>query len=259
MEEKVLAQAIDFSRMPTAASYQFIYDQERRMVVSEKVYQVMEAPLLTLHKAVAAFDKELKRSAKDLLTDKIRPADTNMDHAYTGLKEVVRAMTLYPPTDAMREAVTRAWQKFKDYGIDVTMDMNAEMGLMANLLHDLRTAPLKDDMQTLGLTQWVTTLYNCYNTLHDLVIQRTNEQATVNPRQLTQTRLEAEAQYRNVIRLLNAHILLEGDTDYKDCVAQLNAEVAHYNQTVIARRKGKKSSDDEPETDGETDNGETKE
>lgn len=251
MNEKVLAELIDFKLMPTAASYQFLTDQLKRMKDTAAVVKALETPLDTLTKALSVFDVELKRSAKNLITDKIREADTQMDHAYTGVKVVVHAMTLYPPTETIGEAVTRVWQKFKDYKIDVQMDMNAEMGLMTNLCKDLKSAPIATDIETLGLTQWVNTLNDKYNALHTLMLDRTSERALANPRTLSKARLDAEAQYRNVIQLLNAHILLEGDDAYKNCVALLNAEVDHYNQTVIARRKGRKSAEDEmPATEG---------
>ena len=76
-----------------------------------------------------------------------------------------------------------------------------------------------------------------YETLHTLVFERTNENALTAPRQLSQARLSAEDAYRKLLQMLNAHILIEGDAEYRDCVLLLNGEVTHYNQTVIARRK----------------------
>ena len=235
MAEQNLAQNIDFGHMPTAASYRFLTDQEHRMVADEHVYQALQDLLGELHTAIYKFDVELQRSATSLLTKQIREADAAMDHAYSALRAIVKAMTIAPALPAWTEIIDRVWQKFLDYNIDVSMEMNTELGLMDNLLTDLQSQAMRTDVQTLGLTQWITTLYNKYVTLHELLLQRTNEHAGESPRQLSEARAAAEGKYREVIQHLNAHILLEGDTQYKTCVDQLNAEVQHYNQTVINR------------------------
>jgi len=236
MAENLLANSIEFNYLTTAASFQFLTDQETRLLASAKIVEVLQPQLTTLRSALAFFDAELKRSAKNLKTDDITDADNNLDHAYTGFKEVVRTMALYPPTEELRMAIKRVNQKIKDFNIDVTIDMSAELSLIYNLLIDLEGL-LSADITLMGLTPWVVRLRSCYETLHTLLFERTNENAVLAPRQLTQARLAAEDAYRKLIQMLNAHILIEGDAEYSDCVVLLNGEVTHYNQTIIARRK----------------------
>ena len=236
MAEGLLAESIQFNYLPTSASFQFLKDQETRLLASAKVVQVLQPELSALHTALAFFDSELKRSAKNLKTDDVDEADKAMDNAYTGFKETARCMALYPPTAEIGSALKRVNQKVKDYKIDTTTDMNAEMALIANLLTDLE-GTLASDIALLGLSAWVTRLRSTYETLHTLVFERTNENALTAPRQLSQARLSAEDAYRKLLQMLNAHILIEGDAEYRDCVLLLNGEVTHYNQTIIARRK----------------------
>ena len=236
MAENLLAESVQFNYMPTSASFQFLTDQETRLLASAKVVQVLQPELSALHSALAFFDSELKRSAKNLKTDDVGEADKAMDNAYTGFKETARCMALYPPTAEIGTALKRVNQKVKDYKIDTTTDMNAEMALISNLLTDLE-GTLASDIALIGLSAWVTRLRSTYETLHTLVFERTNENALTAPRQLSQARLSAEDAYRKLLQMLNAHILIEGDAEYRDCVLLLNGEVTHYNQTVIARRK----------------------
>lgn len=239
MENKNLVNAVDFKMMSTAASYQFMYDNERRIMGSEKASKTLETELQALHTALSAFDRELKRSAKDMLTDKIKAADELRDKAYRAWAAIVKAMAICPPTEEMGEAANLLVQHLKDYGIDVNMDRMEETSLLMNMLSDLKTlgSKYKEARDKLGLEVWYNSLYNKNLACHELMLQRTNEQAGQAARQLQQARRDAEAAYRDVIQMLNAHILVEGDADYKDVVEQLNAEVLHYNQTIIARRK----------------------
>lgn len=250
MAEKLLVNAVDFSKMSTAASFQFMSDNEGRMIASEKVYQTLGTELTALHTALAAFDRELQRSAKDMLTDKIKAADEQRDKAYRAWAAIVKGMAICPPTTEMGEAAALLVQQLKDYGVDVNMDRMEETALLSNMLKDLNTfkSPYKAALEKLGLQAWYTSLYNKNTECHELMTQRTNEQAGQTARQLQQSRRDAEAAYREVIQMLNAHILIEGDTEYRDVVEQLNAEVQHYNQTVIARRKASsKKGGDTPE------------
>ena len=66
MAEKLLANPIDFVYLPTASSFQFLTDQETRLLASAKVVEVLQPELTALHSALAFFDNELKRSAKNL-------------------------------------------------------------------------------------------------------------------------------------------------------------------------------------------------
>ena len=104
MAEKLLVNAVDFKMMPTAASFQFMSDNQRRMIASEKVYQTLQTELTALTTALAAFDRELQRSAKDMLTDKIKAADELRDKAYRAWAAIVKGMAICPPSDAMAEA-----------------------------------------------------------------------------------------------------------------------------------------------------------
>ena len=151
MAEGLLAESIQFNYMPTSASFQFLKDQETRLLASAKVVQVLQPELSALHTALAFFDSELKRSAKNLKTDDVDEADKAMDNAYTGFKETARCMALYPPTAEIGSALKRVNQKVKDYKIDTTTDNRLGEMITGVTTPEVGTAPLKTNDPTPAL------------------------------------------------------------------------------------------------------------
>ena len=93
----------------------------------------------------------------------------------------------------------------------------------------------------------------------DEVNERTAAQAGQQKGIVRETRLAAEAAYKNVVKLLNAMAICEtpAGLDYSAAIDRLNAEVEHYRQ-ILARKgvsTGTNSGGDGTTNDNDNENG----
>jgi hypothetical protein len=129
---------------------------------------------------------------------------------------------------------------------------DAETISIVNLLQEFDGKYLAD-VQAIGLTPWVSEL-RARNDEFDRLTKACNEQQAAKPPfSMTEARNETDEAYKEIVLVINALIVMEGETAYAPFVTELNELIKHYND-LIAQHRGRnkaksqsKSENDEQE------------
>lgn len=229
--------SISMERMNNGAHYQFSKNALAQAKLTKNVSERATAQVLVLEKKVAAEDEALKISQKSLLTDEIEAADRKRDELYMAYRKMVKAQ-LNVPLEAMAEAAKVLNQSIKDYGIDPKMQLDRETGLLTNLLID-HQGKYAEYVAILGLTAYTTALKEANDKVNKLIMQRAEENSVKVAGALKSARAETDEAYRNLVKRINALIIVEGEEGYEDFVNYMNEEIDRYREQVLTSKKKK--------------------
>ncbi|GIJ95954.1 hypothetical protein CAPN001_05230 [Capnocytophaga stomatis] len=200
---------------------------ETDTLVSEKVQR-----LLSPYKAAIAKEKEaMNQSQKSFKTDEIKIADKERDKLYMGFKSAVAAFGSVPDTD-IKEAQKRLSQLIKDYGIKTSMQLDKQTGLLVKFIEELETK-YASDVEVLGLKKIVTPLKQTNDRVVNGMSERDEEKKSGKKGTMKEARKEVDTIYRQLIKLINALAIVEGETEYVNCITNINSIITRYKQRVI--------------------------
>ncbi|GBU20289.1 hypothetical protein R80B4_00165 [Fibrobacteres bacterium R8-0-B4] len=133
---------------------------------------------------------------------------------------------------------------------------NEETSAIYNLVQELKTAKYLTDVQTAGLSAWVTEAERLNNVFDSLMKASFNEKSHQCDEDLKAVRKEGDVVYHDICEIINARVKDEGPEDYEEFIKALNAVVAKYKAT-LNRRHGHShghghSHDTTPPDDGGT-------
>ena len=217
--------------MTNAAHFLFVSNMADRAEKDAAVSEKCAAQVKALRDAVTAEDESLQISAKSLITDKIAEADRLRDQLYAGYKKAVGGYANFPVAE-MAEAAKVLNQHIKDYKIDTQAQLDKETGLLVNFLQDLE-GKLKAQVDALSLGAFVEKLKAANETVRELTAQRTDERSSKTAGALKTARTASDEAYKTLVAHVNAHALLEGETDYAAFIDYANTEIAHFRQEVL--------------------------
>ena len=217
--------------MTNAAHFLFVSNMADRAEKDAAVSEKCAAQVKALRDAVTAEDESLQISAKSLITDKIAEADRLRDQLYAGYKKAVGGYANFPVAE-MAEAAKVLTQHIKDYKIDTQAQLDKETGLLVNFLQDLE-GKLKVQVDALSLGAFVEKLKAANETVRELTAQRTDERSSKTAGALKTARAASDEAYKTLVAHVNAHALLEGETDYAAFIDYANTEIAHFRQEVL--------------------------
>ena len=240
--------AITVEAMNNGAHYMFMYRVSTRASEIEIIGQKMPDYLSSLQAAVVAEDKCLVLSQKSLLSDKLKEADKLRDQYYRSLKKAVNSSEGIP-VPAIQEAAIILSQLIKDYRIDPKMQLDKETGLLMNLLDDLM-GKNKTQVEALGLLPLVEELKKANDEVIEVTTQRMDESLKTAVGALKTARTATDEAYRDLVKMINAYALVEGDTAYAGFIDYLNAEIVHYKREVL-NQKATSSTTPTPEEPSE--------
>ncbi|MCI7009836.1 MAG: DUF6261 family protein [Parabacteroides sp.] len=219
--------AITVEAMNNGAHYMFMYRVSTRASEIEVIGQKMPDYLSSLQAAVVTEDKCLVLSQKSLLSDKLKEADALRDDYYRAFKKAVKGSEGIP-VPAIQEAAIILSQLIKDYRIDPKMQLDKETGLLMNLLDDLM-GKNKTQVEALGLMPLVEELKKANDEVIEVTTQRMDES-------LKTARAVTDEAYRDLVKMINAYALVEGDAAYAGFIDYLNAEIVHYKREVLNQK-----------------------
>jgi hypothetical protein len=176
---------------------------------------------------------------KSDLSEAKEDADQKRDALIIGLNDGVRT-TLRHFDPAVSEAAKRLKIVLDTYNAPRPLQdlpYDAETAAVANLLQELE-GKYSVDVQTTGLAAWVTELHR-RNDAFDRLAKAYNEQQAEKPSfRLKDVRRETDDAYKKVVLVINALIVMEGDTVYAPFVTELNTLIKHYND-LLAQHLGR--------------------
>lgn len=242
-------QSISLVNMNNAAHFLFITSMASRAEGSAAIAQKCAAQVAALKKAAADEDENLQISAKSAITGKIAAADQLRDRLYTGYKKAVSGYEDFPVAN-IAEAAAVLSRHIRDYKINVQAQMDKETGLLVNFLQDLE-GKYKAQVASLSLVSFVEQLKAANESVRELTSQRTDERSAKTAGALKIARTASDEAFKNLVSMVNARALIEGEADYASFISYANTEIEHYKQEVLGRRKAKSGEKEDSAKPGE--------
>lgn len=240
---------INIQRMNNGAHFTFVSNILARAEADTAVKEKASELVSNFKAAVTAEDEALKISQKSLLTDDIAKADNDRDALYAGYKKAVEGFLAMPVAD-MAQAAKVLSQHIKDYKINTAGQLDKETGLLVNFITDLE-GKFSAQVNTLGLTAFVTNLKEANERVRTLTLQRTNEKMGITVGALKTARTASDDAYRALVKMVNALALVFGEKDYTSFIDYVNTEITHYKREVL-NQKSTSPSTSGGSTDGGT-------
>ena len=212
----------------------------------------------TFTQAYEAFDEAYAQTRKWAQTEDIEGLDKARDQALSAFNAALKSMQS-SPVAAKQQAAKLLMNIREKYTLDPSAEYMKETTAIAQMIQEMEENVQADQALTAtGLIDWFQDLKQKNAAVLAKMNERTAEQAGQQKGIVREKRLDAEAAYKNVVRLINAAAIMEmpEGLDWNSPIDRLNAEVEHYRQ--ILARKGSSSSSDEdekPETDGDSTDG----
>ena len=207
--------------------------------------------------AYEAFDEAFAQTRKWAQTADIETLDKERDQALSAFNAALKSM-LSTPNAAKQQAARHLMFVREKYTLNPSDEYMKETTAIAQMVQEMEDDVQADQALTAtGLVDWFQDLKQKNAAFLAKMNERTAEQAGQQKGIVREKRLEAEAAYKNVVRLINAAAIMEmpEGLDWNSPIDRLNAEIDHYKN--ILARKGSTSGgeDEEPETDGEQTDG----
>ena len=245
---------INLVRMNSGAHFEYVSmmlaSVQSQAAVKQKVADLVAA----LASAIEAEDEALKVSTKSFITDDLAQADQDRDTFYAGYKKAVEGF-LHMPVADMAQAAKVLKQHIKDYRINTRAQIDQNTGLLANFIADLE-GKYAAQVATLGLSVFVTHMKEANERVRTLIRQRDNERMGITVGALKAARVNTDAAYHNLVQMVNALALVNGDADYAAFIDYVNAEITRYKREVLNQKASAvdTSADSSTSTDTDADN-----
>ena len=246
---------IALDRMNNGAHFLFVSNILARAEADEKVSTKVAPQINLLKAAIGEEDAAMKLSQKSLLTDDIAAADKECDAFYSGYKQAVKGF-LNLSNESVSKAAKVLNQHIIDYNINPQGQIDKQIGLLINFIADLE-GKYQSEVNTLGLTPFVTALKEVNERIRTLKNSRTEERMNITVGAMKAARKAVDNAYRTLVKWVNALALIEGETEYADFIDYVNMEIIHYKREVIGQPTTQNPS--EGEKPGDLGGGETSE
>ena len=185
----------------------------------------------------------IKTSPKSPFTDAIVSSDRLRDDLYRRYRNAVKAMDGIA-IEEMASAAKTLMQHIKDYRINTSAQIDKETGYMLSFVKDLQEK-YADEVATLNLTTIVEQLAAANNQVADLLRQRDIANKDREIGATKRVRADVDKAYRQLIQVINAYVLIEGEEAYADFIGQMNSLIKRYKQQVLGQTAGTDKEDEE--------------
>ncbi|MDR2907747.1 MAG: DUF6261 family protein [Bacteroidales bacterium] len=227
---------IDVSRLQNEEHFQFITDVKNLLAkATETVKTAVGDSLAQLGSIHQREDLALEQMRKNEHTFSLAELDAKRDAFYRGLVLLVDAHS-YSPEDNEVKAAARIQAVLDHYGNFTRATYIKETATIYNFVKDLEDR-YEADIKTLNASNFLRALSATNTDFQDLMDKRHDDNAANQVENLRDLRLEADALYRKIVSIIDASIIISGESNFADFVNKLNERVAYYNN-MLAIRKG---------------------
>ena len=226
---------LDFNYLDQSETYQYNENQLARAKSCAAIMAKLQGFVTPWEQAKQLFDDRYRKMTTAGQTKTNEALDSERDTLTTGFKGSV-SNARKSPIAGQAQAAEVVFEVIERYDIKTDGEYEQQTMRTEQMCTDLLTN-YQSQLAALGLTAWVEALQAKNQEFNAAMTARTNAQAGYVRSELTQLRQMLITAYRNFVKMLNAVLLYEGDTEYATAVDQMNAEVRHYKQ-IIARKRG---------------------
>ena len=172
---------------------------------------------------------------KSPLTDKLVEADNRIDRDITAFRNTVKASVNHFNT-AIAEAAKSLYLRLKEFGYISKKPYEEESAAMQIFVSDLQTT-FAQQVQTLGLAQWVAELADAETAFTNLYLQRNAEKAARPQGSMKHTRKNIEAVYRKIITTVQNNLDTTGEATCGRFALELNEALKYAGNHIRHRKK----------------------
>jgi hypothetical protein len=175
-------------------------------------------------------------------------SDRARDTIVAGIKDLVKSALKHFDADirAAAQRIKIVIDTFDSPQPMISLPYDAETAVINSMLQEL-DGKYAAEVQITGLTPWVEELRKC-NSAFEALTDAYNEQQAKKPSfQLKNVRKETDRAYQDIITIVNAFIIMEGEENYAAFVSELNTLIKHYNN-LIAQHHGRLQAKNDDKT-----------
>jgi hypothetical protein len=178
-------------------------------------------------------------------TEPISENDRGRDSAFYRAHEFIRSnLRHFDPVK--KEAAQRLDAIFRDFAKTPELPLPEES---ANIHHLLQRLDLQqNDIDTLGLSEWIDRLRQCNEKVRSLMAERDSEAAVRAQLRTKSVRLEVDKTWGEIIDRLESAATLEGAGEYETLFGEINARVNEY-KTLLMKEEGRRKKKNNTDTD----------
>lgn len=237
---------ITLGAMNNGAHFTYMTNILNRAEADEHVKVDAATQVADLKAALAVEDKYFKTSDKNLKTDLIAAADAERDKLCRNYLKTLKAL-MNMPDETIANSAKALVQMFIDYELDPDAQLDKQTGILLNMVGDWEGKHAQDVTNT-NTGKFVELIKAANEKVHSLMVERSDEQKEIPVGALKSARKQTDIAYRALIKMVNALIMINGDTDYADFVKFLNYEIKRYKEKVLNQKiaKGTKPDDTTP-------------
>ena len=232
--------------MNNGAHFTYMTNVLNRAEADEHVKVDAATQVADLKAALAVEDKYFKTSDKNLKTDIIAAADAERDKLSRNFLKTLKAL-MNMPDETIANSAKALVQMFTDYKFDPDEQLDKQTGILLNMVSDWEGKHAQDVTNT-NTGKYVELIKAANERVHSLMVERSDEEKEVPVGALKSARKQTDIAYRALVKMVNALIMVNGETDYADFVKFLNYEIKRYKEEVLNQKvpEGTKPDDTTP-------------
>lgn len=232
--------------MNNGAHFTYMTNVLNRAEADEHIKVDAATQVADLKAALAMEDKYFKTSDKNLKTDLIAAADAERDKLCRNYLKTLKAL-MNMPDETIANSAKALVQMFTDYKLDPDEQLDKQTGILLNMVADWEGKHAQDVTNT-NTGKFVELIKAANEQVHSLMVERSDEQKEIPVGALKSARKQTDSAYRALVKMVNALIMVNGETDYADFVKFLNYEIKRYKEEVLNQKvpEGTKPDDTTP-------------
>ena len=237
---------IDLAHMNNGAHFTYMTNVLNRAEADEHIKVDAAKQVADFKAALAEEDKYFKVSDKNLKTDIIAAADAERDKLCRNYLKTLKAL-MNMPDETIANSAKALVQMFIDYKLDPDEQLDKQTGILLNMVSDWEGKHAQDVTNT-NTGKYVELIKAANERVHSLMVERSDEEKEVPVGALKSARKQTDIAYRALVKMVNALIMVNGETDYADFVKFLNYEIKRYKEEVLNQKvpEGTKPDDTTP-------------
>ena len=194
------------------------------------------------------FDETLKESEKNPAASQASALDEERDKYWRLMNNYAKIMSEHP-TEAVATPSGKARDIVEKYGDPTGLAQTEETGVIHNVLADIDALEEEDKEQS-GIMPWYDKLSELQAAFEAADRQRAQNAKATTKGIIKQARQEAEAAYRDLVKVVNAAVIFNGEAPYAEFIDEVNAQ-ADRQDTISDRRDTLNAKKREEEGEGD--------
>ena len=216
---------------------------------SEGASENLDEAMENFNEKFENFDVSLKESDVNPAVAEANELDAQRDKLWRTSRAYVKAMVEHP-TATMAAAAGKVEDILDKYGDPTSLAQDEETGIIHNILADIEMLEEEDKEQS-GIMPWYEKLAELQAAFEAADHRRAEISGSRTKGFVKQARKEAEAAYRNLVKVVNAAVLFNGEAPYAKFIDKINAKterqgaISDRRDTLNAKKKEEEGEGDD--------------